>query len=111
MKSVECYNPSTDTWTQVAEMAVHRWGVGAGVLDDVLYAVGGYDGQHYLNSVEAYRPSTGVWTSVPDMHICRQNPGNLHVFLRTFNCNNLFNLIHFCCRSNFIRWFIVCYGW
>jgi len=51
--------------------------VGVGVLDDVLYAVGGYDESinEYYNIVEAYRSSTGVWTSIPNMHLCRSNAG------------------------------------
>lgn len=75
LKSVECYHPSTDTWTPVAEMCVRRSGAGVGVLDGVLYAVGGHDGPEVRNSVEAYRPSAGVWTSVADMHMCRRNAG------------------------------------
>lgn len=83
MKSVECYHPSTDTWTPVAEMCVRRSGAGVGVLDGVMYAVGGHDGPEVRNNVEAYRPSTGVWTSVADMHMCRRNAGNFIFILRT----------------------------
>jgi len=39
---------------------VHRNGLSVGVLDDVLYAVGGYDGLRVYRSVEAYRSSTGI---------------------------------------------------
>jgi len=57
-------------------MRVSRSGVGVGVLDGVLYAVGGHDGLKLLRSVEAYKPSTGVWTTIADMHLCRHNAGN-----------------------------------
>lgn len=85
MKSVECYHPSTDTWTPVAEMCVRRSGAGVGVLDGVMYAVGGHDGPEVRNSVEAYRPSAGVWTSIADMHMCRRNAGNYYFYI-----NNLY---------------------
>ncbi|KAK6042656.1 kelch repeat protein, partial [Cooperia oncophora] len=35
-------------------MSERREGVGAAVLDNLLYAVGGRDGWTYLNSVERY---------------------------------------------------------
>lgn len=57
-------------------MCVRRCGVGVGVLDGVLYAVGGYDGLEVRSSVEAYTQSTGVWTTIADMHLCRKNAGN-----------------------------------
>lgn len=82
LKSVECYHPSTNTWTPVAEMCVRRSGAGVGVLDGVMYAVGGHDGPEVRNSVEAYRPSTGVWTTVADMHMCRRNAGNYKFCLK-----------------------------
>ncbi|KAF5897404.1 kelch-like protein 5 isoform X1, partial [Clarias magur] len=55
---VERYDPKTDTWTAVAPMSVSRDAVGVCLLGDRLYAVGGYDGQVYLNTVEAYDPQT-----------------------------------------------------
>ncbi|KAK1792539.1 hypothetical protein P4O66_012479, partial [Electrophorus voltai] len=59
---VERYDPKTDTWTAVAPMSVSRDAVGVCLLGDRLYAVGGYDGQVYLNIVEAYDPQTNEWT-------------------------------------------------
>lgn len=38
----------------VAPMSKRRCGVGVAVLNDLLYAVGGHDGQSYLNSIERY---------------------------------------------------------
>lgn len=57
-------------------MCVCRSGAGIGVLDGVMYAVGGDDGLEVHKSVEAYRPSTGVWTLIADMHMGRRNSGN-----------------------------------
>ncbi|XP_029344871.1 kelch-like protein 2 [Acyrthosiphon pisum] len=75
MNSVECHHPKIDKWTPIADMCVRRAGAGVGVLDDVLYAVGGSEGLTVHRSVEAYTPSTCVWSSIPDMHLCRYSAG------------------------------------
>uniref|UniRef100_A0A8C5B5E7 Kelch-like family member 5 n=1 Tax=Gadus morhua TaxID=8049 RepID=A0A8C5B5E7_GADMO len=61
---VERYDPQTDAWTTVAPMSISRDAVGVCLLGDRLYAVGGYDGQVYLNTVESYDPQTNEWTQV-----------------------------------------------
>jgi Kelch motif len=38
----------------VAPMSKRRCGVGVAVLNDLLYSVGGHDGQSYLNSIERF---------------------------------------------------------
>ncbi|NXE62113.1 KLHL1 protein, partial [Calcarius ornatus] len=58
---VERYDPKTDTWTMVAPLSMPRDAVGVCLLGDKLYAVGGYDGQSYLNTMEAYDPQTNEW--------------------------------------------------
>lgn len=50
--SVEMFHPSTNELRTVAPMFKRRCGVGVGVLNNLLYAVGGHDGVSYLNSVE-----------------------------------------------------------
>ncbi|TPP62738.1 Ring canal kelch protein [Fasciola gigantica] len=50
--SAEHYDPRTHEWHLVAPMHKRRCGVGVGVVNDLLYAVGGHDGHSYLNSVE-----------------------------------------------------------
>jgi len=60
-------------------MSVERSFVGVGVLDGVIYAIGGNDGTGTsLKSVEAYKPSDGVWTSIADMHECRASAGEYY---------------------------------
>ena len=54
ISSVERYDPQTSEWRMVAPMSKRRCGVGVAVLNDLLYAVGGHDGQSYLNSIERY---------------------------------------------------------
>ena len=102
LNSVECYLPGLDTWTSAAEMSVRRCGAGVGVLDGVLYAVGGLYKLEVRRSVEAYRPSTGVWTTIADMHLCRLYPGNCsynnsklfyeRFFLYILNSIKIFNI-------------------
>lgn len=41
LSSVERYDAELDSWTTVAEMSARRSGAGVGVLENVLYAVGG----------------------------------------------------------------------
>ncbi|XP_029343427.1 kelch-like protein 3 isoform X1 [Acyrthosiphon pisum] len=48
--------------------------VGIGVLDGVMYVIGGYNGSKTCKSVEAYRPSVGVWTPIADLHLARRRP-------------------------------------
>ncbi|XP_065110631.1 kelch-like protein 5 isoform X1 [Paramisgurnus dabryanus] len=68
---VERYDPKTDVWTAVAPMSLSRDAVGVCLLGDRLYAVGGYDGQVYLNTVEAYDPQTNEWTQVAPLCLGR----------------------------------------
>ena len=52
ISSVERYDPHSNEWRMVAPMSKRRCGVGVAVLNNLLYAVGGHDGQSYLNSIE-----------------------------------------------------------
>jgi len=76
LKSVECYDPSLDKWYPVAEMSIERCNVGVGVLNGIMYVVGGVDKLGIHKCVEAYSPSDGFWTPIANMHLCRENPGN-----------------------------------
>ncbi|MGH0125193.1 UNVERIFIED_CONTAM: hypothetical protein FKN15_029532 [Acipenser sinensis] len=68
---VERYDPKTDTWTTVAPLNLPRDAVGVCLLGDKLYAVGGYDGQTYLNTMESYDPETNEWTKMSSLNIGR----------------------------------------
>ncbi|XP_073454214.1 kelch-like protein 4 isoform X1 [Aquarana catesbeiana] len=68
---VERYDPKTDNWTTVAPLSVPRDAVGVCALGDRLYAVGGYDGQTYLNTVESYDTQTNEWTQEVSLNIGR----------------------------------------
>ena len=55
-----------DKWQNVCSLTVGRDGIGAGILGNRIFAVGGYDGESYLKIVEAYSPSTDSWTQVKE---------------------------------------------
>lgn len=57
-------------------MSKRRCGVGVAVLFELLYAVGGHDGQSYLNSIERYDPQTNQWScDVAPTTSCRTSVG------------------------------------
>lgn len=68
---MERFDPKTDSWTTVAPLSVPRDAVGVCSLGDRLYAVGGYDGQTYLNTVESYDAQTNEWTQDVPLNIGR----------------------------------------
>ena len=59
----------------VNPMGVKRIGVGAAVVNRLLYAVGGFDGVNRLNSVECYHPENDEWRMVAPMNTTRSGAG------------------------------------
>lgn len=80
MKSVECYDPILDTWTPVTNMSISRRCPGVGVLNGIIYAIGGESKNNNSSvihkSVEAYTTTTKVWSSIADMNLCRSDPSD-----------------------------------
>lgn len=62
--SVERYNPEKNTWSRIADMISRRSGAGVGVLENVLYAVGGHDGPLVRKSCEKYNSETNTWSTI-----------------------------------------------
>lgn len=52
---VDRYNPIKDQWRPCSPMSVPRNRVGVAVMDGLLYAVGGSEGNKYHSSVEWYK--------------------------------------------------------
>ena len=50
-------------WATRASMPTARWGLATGVVNGILYAVGGDDDTRVLGTVEAYDPSTNSWVT------------------------------------------------
>ena len=71
------YDSKTDTWTLVAPISSPRDAVGVCLLGDKLYAVGGYDGQQYMNEVECYDAQSNEWAKVGS-HGCTVGGCRLH---------------------------------
>ena len=59
VSSVDCYDPDTNTWSQVANMNIARTGHSLVSLHGSLYAIGGDRG---VDSVEFYDPLNNTWT-------------------------------------------------
>ncbi|KAG7278494.1 hypothetical protein CRUP_004103 [Coryphaenoides rupestris] len=64
LRSVETYTPGSHTWLPAPSMVRARSNFGAGVLEVVLYVVGGFGGRRTCSHVERYDE---VWRSVCDM--------------------------------------------
>lgn len=69
--------------------------LGVGVLNNLLYAVGGHDGPLVRKSVEVYDPTTNTWRQVADMNMCRRNAGICLVH----SCKIYMNCIYSCIVS------------
>ncbi|KAM6394838.1 kelch-like ECH-associated protein 1 [Rhynochetos jubatus] len=65
--SIDCYNPMTDRWSACAPMSVPRNRIGVGVIDGMIYAVGGSHGCVHHSSVERYEPERDEWELVAPM--------------------------------------------
>ncbi|XP_039570859.1 kelch-like ECH-associated protein 1 [Passer montanus] len=65
--AVDCYNPVSGRWAPCAPMSVPRNRIGVGVIDGLIYAVGGSHGGTHLRSVERYEPERDAWAPVAPM--------------------------------------------
>jgi kelch-like protein 2/3 len=52
VRTVDVYDPATDTWSSIASMEARRSTLGVAVLNEYIYAVGGFDGSAGLNTAE-----------------------------------------------------------
>ncbi|KAL0870830.1 hypothetical protein ABMA27_004676 [Loxostege sticticalis] len=68
---------SAGAWRPIAPMSTRRSSVGVAVLDNRLYAVGGYDGasRQCLHTVERYDPARDAWEACPAMAARRSGAG------------------------------------
>lgn len=71
------YDPDQDRWTLVQPMHSKRLGVGVVVINRLLYAIGGFDGNERLASVECYHPENNEWSYLPPLKTGRSGAGNL----------------------------------
>jgi kelch-like protein 19 len=60
-------------------MHTKRLGVGVAVVNRLLYAIGGYDGNERLGSGECYHPENNAWTMIAPMTTQRSGAGNFNI--------------------------------
>lgn len=63
LDSVERFDPQTNDLNKLSPMSKRRSGVGVVVLNDLIYAIGGNDGQNYMSCVEKYDRQVSSETS------------------------------------------------
>jgi N-acetylneuraminic acid mutarotase len=67
-RTVEMYDPATDTWTRKADMSTPRSGLSASVVEGKIYAIGGAGSAWApLGLVEVYDPATDTWVRKANM--------------------------------------------
>jgi N-acetylneuraminic acid mutarotase len=64
----QMYNPENNSWSIVDPMPTPRAYLGIAVVNDVLYAIGGFDGQNWLGVNEQFTP-VGYGTVAPKLEI------------------------------------------
>ena len=70
--AVEEYDPVADKWIRKTNMPTPRRAHCAGVINGVIYVIGGtQDNEVGLSTVEAYDPATDQWTKKADMPTAR----------------------------------------
>lgn len=68
VRTVEVYDPATDTWTQKGDMPAPKAAGFSSVVDGKIYVIGGYGG---ARRVDKYDPSTDTWTMKSEMPTAR----------------------------------------
>lgn len=71
---VEAFDPLANRWEKCHPMTTARSRVGVAVVNGMLYAIGGYDGQLRLSTVEVYNPETDTWARAGSMNSKRRYP-------------------------------------
>ena len=76
LTQVEAYDPVANSWTSKAPMQMRRSNFGVGVVNGILYAMGGNDNNRGVDAtLEAYNPATNTWTTKAPMPTARLSFG------------------------------------
>ncbi|KAI8422351.1 hypothetical protein MSG28_006213 [Choristoneura fumiferana] len=65
------YDPGTNTWAPVPDMYNPRSNFAIEVIDDMIFAIGGFNGVTTIYHVECYDERTNEWYEATDMNIYR----------------------------------------
>lgn len=103
LKTVEVYDPSTDTWTKAQSMKHARDGLTTCVVDGKIYAIGGMGWPQipnqagpFLSIVEVFNTKTNQWREKAEMlapkaiHTTTVVNGKIYVIGGFFQSNGLF---------------------
>lgn len=82
IRSVECYDLREESWYQAAEMPSRRCRAGLAVLNEKVYAVGGFNGSLRVRTVDVYDAETDSWSTCTSMEARRSTLGNLILVLK-----------------------------
>lgn len=78
-RTVEVYNPVSNSWTVKASLSAPVWNRAAAVVGDVLYVAGGFVTSswpnYYTGLVEAYDPASNTWSPRAPMPTPRDEVG------------------------------------
>ncbi|MDZ7267317.1 MAG: T9SS type A sorting domain-containing protein [candidate division KSB1 bacterium] len=61
LATAEFYDEQTGQWQQLPALSVAREGAAVAVINDTLFAIGGYDGTSPLKSIEYYHSAFNQW--------------------------------------------------
>lgn len=74
LRTAECYNIETDSWSYIADMTIARSNASACLHDDKIFIAGGQITDQFIqSSVEFYKPQDDTWTFVTPMHVPRMS--------------------------------------
>jgi hypothetical protein len=76
--TLQAYDPASDTWTTKTPMSTARYDLMVGVVNGILYAVGGSTNSNTINlsTMEAYDPASDTWTTKAPMPFARSSSGS-----------------------------------
>lgn len=75
VRTVDVYDPASDSWSTCNSMEARRSTLGVAVLNGCIYAVGGFDGSTGLSSAEMFDPKTQEWRMIASMSTRRSSVG------------------------------------
>lgn len=56
------YDPTRNEWKVMGNMTSPRSNAGIAAVGNTIYAVGGFDGNEFLNTVEVYNLESNEWS-------------------------------------------------
>jgi non-specific serine/threonine protein kinase len=82
--SLERYNPRTDRWARLPDMAKPRGGIAAATVGRRIVVFGGEESAGTIREVELYDPKARRWSPLPDMRTPRHGLGGVARGRRVF---------------------------